>query len=198
MWLLRGIIMLNVYTVSFFGHRQIENAAAIEKRLDEIIRPLLLEKEYAEFLVGRDGEFDQLAASAVKRLKRSVGGDNSALMWVLPYPTAEYRDYETDLAAYYDEIEVCPTSAGGGQTTILKLEDALFRGVLYFYPIHCSFKIFDILLARPHDFLNARTPIICRDIVHSPCRILIHNHCKLYIHTHHLISYSTQFTFSLN
>ncbi len=103
--------MLNVYTVSFFGHRQIERASAIEKRLDEIIRPLLLEKEYVEFLVGRDGEFDQLAASAVKRLKRSVGGDNSALVWVLPYPTAEYRDYEADLAAYYDEIEVCPESA---------------------------------------------------------------------------------------
>ncbi len=103
--------MLNVYTVSFFGHRQIENAAAIEKRLDEIIRPLLLEKEYVEFLVGRDGEFDQLAASAVKRLKRSVGGDNSALVWVLPYPTAEYRDYEADFADYYDEIEVCPESA---------------------------------------------------------------------------------------
>ncbi len=103
--------MLNVYTVSFFGHRQIENASAIEERLDEIIRPLLLEKEYVEFLVGRDGEFDQLAASAVKRLKRSVGGDNSALVWVLPYPTAEYRDYEADYAAYYDEIEVCPESA---------------------------------------------------------------------------------------
>ncbi len=103
--------MLDTYTVSFFGHRQIENVSAIEKQLDEIIRPLLLEKEYVEFLVGRDGEFDQLAASTVKRLKRSVGGDNSALMWVLPYPTAEYRDYEADYAAYYDEIVVCPESA---------------------------------------------------------------------------------------
>ncbi len=103
--------MLNVYTVSFFGHRQIENASAIEERLDEIIRPLLLGKEYVEFLVGRDGEFDQLVASTIKRLKRAVGGDNSALVWVLPYPTAEYRDCEADYAAYYDEIEVCPESA---------------------------------------------------------------------------------------
>ncbi len=103
--------MLDTYTVSFFGHRQIENVSAIEKRLDEIIRPLLFEKEYVEFLVGRDGEFDQLAASAVKRLKRSVGGDNSTLVWVPPYPTAEYRDYEADYAAYYDEIEICPESA---------------------------------------------------------------------------------------
>ncbi len=103
--------MLDTYTVSFFGHRQIENASAIEKPLDEIIRPLLLEKEYVEFLVGRDGEFDQLAASTVKRLQRAVGSNNSALVWVLPYPTAEYRDYEADPASYYDEIEVCPESA---------------------------------------------------------------------------------------
>ncbi len=103
--------MLDTYTVSFFGHRQIENVSAIEKRLDEIIRPLILEKKYVEFLVGRDGEFDLLAASAVKRLKRAVRDDNSALVWVLPYPTAEYRDYEADYAAYYDEIEICPESA---------------------------------------------------------------------------------------
>ncbi len=103
--------MLDTYTVSFFGHRQIENVSAIEKWLDEIIRPLLLEKEYVEFLVGRDGEFDQLVASTIKRLKRSVGGDNSALVWVLPYPTAEHRAYEADYAAYYDEIEICPASA---------------------------------------------------------------------------------------
>ncbi len=103
--------MLDTYTVSFFGHRQIENVSAIEKRLDGIIRPLILEKKYVEFLVGRDGEFDLLAASAVRRLKRAVRDDNSALVWVLPYPTAEYQDYEADYAAYYDEIEICPKSA---------------------------------------------------------------------------------------
>ncbi len=103
--------MLDTYTVSFFGHRQIENVSAIEKRLDEIIRPLFLEKEYVEFLVGRDGEFDLLAASTIKRLKRAVRDDNSVLVWVLPYLTAEYRDYEADYAAYYDEIEICPESA---------------------------------------------------------------------------------------
>ncbi len=102
--------VLDTY-VSFFGHRQIQTVSDIEKRLDELIRPLLLEKEYVEFLVGRDGEFDRLVAAAVKRLKRAVGGDSSALVWVLPYPTAEYRDYEADLASYYDEIEVCPESA---------------------------------------------------------------------------------------
>lgn len=102
--------MLDTYTVSFFGHRQIENISAIEKRLDAIIRPLLLKKEYVEFLVGRDGEFDQLTTSTIKRLKRSVRDDNSALVWVLPYPTTEYRDYEVDYAAYYDEIEICPKS----------------------------------------------------------------------------------------
>lgn len=72
--------MLDTYTVSFFGHRQIGKVSAIEKRLDTIIRPLLLEKEYVEFLVGRDGEFDQLVAATIKRLKRSTRDDNSALV----------------------------------------------------------------------------------------------------------------------
>ncbi len=103
--------MLDTYTVSFFGHRQIENVSATEKRLDEIIRPLILEKKYVEFLVGRNGEFDLLAASAVKRLKRAVRDDNSTLVWVLPYSAAEYRNYKADYAAYYDEIEICPESA---------------------------------------------------------------------------------------
>lgn len=68
-------------------------------------------KEYVEFLVGRDGEFDQLVTSTIKRLKRVLRDDNSALVWVLPYPTAEYRSYEADFATYYDEIEICPESA---------------------------------------------------------------------------------------
>lgn len=71
---------------------------------------MLLEKKYIEFLIGREGAFDLLAASAIRRLKRSAGDDNSALVWVLPYPTAEYRAFGADYAAYYDEIEVCPES----------------------------------------------------------------------------------------
>lgn len=98
---------MDVYTVSFFGHRRISNLGALEKHLEEFIRKLLLEKEYLEFLVGRNGDFDLLVASTIKRTRRIVRDDNSALIWVLPYPTAELRDNLEDYRSYYDEIEVC-------------------------------------------------------------------------------------------
>ena len=74
------LFMLDCYTVSFFGHRHIDDPFAAERKLERIIRGLLRDKEYVEFLVGRDGEFDQLVFSTVKRCKREIGGYNSALV----------------------------------------------------------------------------------------------------------------------
>lgn len=105
--------MLNTFTVSFFGHRMIDNALEIENRMELLIRNLLGEYEYVEFLVGRDGEFDQLVSSVIRRCKRSVRDDNSAHVWVLPYPTADFRENEDAYRDYYDEIEVCGAAAGG-------------------------------------------------------------------------------------
>ena len=42
---------MDQYTVSFFGHRVIEDPLLIEQRLETLIRRLLKEKEYVEFLV---------------------------------------------------------------------------------------------------------------------------------------------------
>ena len=96
---------MKVYTVSFFGHRKMDNVFVIEQRLEALIRELLASKEYVEFLIGRDGEFDQLVASTVRRCKRTVRDDNSALVLVLPYITAEYRNNEQSFHEYYDEVE---------------------------------------------------------------------------------------------
>jgi len=104
-------LTMGTYTVSFFGHRVIEDPLLIEQHLERLIRKLLKEKEYVEFLVGRDGEFDQTVSSVIRRCKRTVRDDNSAHVWVLPYPTAEYRDNEESFREYYDEIEICATSA---------------------------------------------------------------------------------------
>lgn len=97
---------MNTYTVSFFGHRQLENAIELEQKLETVVRQLLLEKEYVEFLVGRDGEFDLLVASVIKRCKWEVRNDNSSLVWVLPYETVDYRNNCEAYLDYYDEIEV--------------------------------------------------------------------------------------------
>ena len=102
---------MNLFSVSFFGHREVDVPFVIEQQLEAIIRELLLTKEYVEFLVGRDGEFDQLVSSTVRRCKRTIRDDNSSLILVLPYMTAEYRYNEQAFHEYYDEIEICPESA---------------------------------------------------------------------------------------
>ena len=84
-------LAITTYTVSFFGHRVIEDPLRIEQRLEMLIRKLLKEKEYVEFLVGRDGEFDQIVSSTIRRCKREYRNDNSAFVWVLPYLTADLR-----------------------------------------------------------------------------------------------------------
>lgn len=98
------------FTVSFFGHRIISNAIDVEKRLEKIIRRILHEKEYTEFLVGREGEFDILVSSVIRRVVKSCSYGNSSLVLVLPYMKAEYRNNESSFHDYYDEIEICSES----------------------------------------------------------------------------------------
>ena len=90
--------MMNIYTVSFFGHRTIDCGTEIEYRLDKLLHDLITQKEYIDFLIGRDGEFDLLASAAIKRAIR-------------PYMKAEYRDNEKEYLDYYDEVEICSESA---------------------------------------------------------------------------------------
>jgi hypothetical protein len=99
--------MLDIFTVSFFGHRRIEDFRQVEKQLDELVRRLIREKEYVDFLIGRNGEFDQLVSSTVRRAKRDIDNSNSSLILVLPYMTAEYGNNKESFEEYYDEIEIC-------------------------------------------------------------------------------------------
>lgn len=103
--------MLNTYTVSFFGHRRIYNQLRLDQTLDNLILELLREHSYVEFLVGRDGDFDQLVSSAIKRCQRAFGNHNSSHTWVMPYPTSFFRDNEEACYAYYDEIEISEASS---------------------------------------------------------------------------------------
>ncbi len=103
---------VDTYTVSFFGHRRIDDSLTVDRKLDTLIRRLLLEKSYVEFLVGRDGDFDLLVSSAIHRAKRTVRDDNSSLVWVLPYVNAEYRNNAKSYDEFYDEVEICEAAAG--------------------------------------------------------------------------------------
>lgn len=98
---------MNIYTVSFFGHREIERPSDIEDRLDGLLHDLITQKEYVEFLIGREGEFDLLASAAIKRAVRKYGCGNTHFTLVLPYFKAEYRDNKQNYLDYYDEVEIC-------------------------------------------------------------------------------------------
>ena len=97
---------MEIFTVAFFGHRYLENIFEIERRLEEQIRLLINEHEYVDFLVGRNGEFDQLVSSTVRRTKRVYRDDNSSLVLMLPYATAEYLNNQESYEDCYDEVEV--------------------------------------------------------------------------------------------
>lgn len=88
-----------IYRVSMIGHRVVEDYG-IEEKLYELFWELLRTKEYVEFYLGRNGDFDILAASVIKRLHKNYRDDNSVMILVLPYPVKDYEYYND----YYDEI----------------------------------------------------------------------------------------------
>ena len=98
--------MLDIYTVAFFGHRYIDNLFKVEELLEEQIRKLINEKEYVDFLVGRNGDFDQCVSSTVLRVRKNVRDDNSSLILVLAYPTAEYLNNEEYFHDYYSDVDI--------------------------------------------------------------------------------------------
>ena len=102
--------MLQIYTVSFFGHREIDRFSEVETKVSSLVRSLIQEKPYVDFLVGRNGEFDQLVTSEIRRAKQDLHFGNSSLIWVMPYNMAEYRENRESFDQYYDSVEICPES----------------------------------------------------------------------------------------
>ena len=97
---------MDIYTVCFFGHRNIDNPLKVEELLEERIRKLISEKEYVEFIVGRNGDFDRCVSSTVLRVRKNVRDDNSALVLVLPHATAEYLNNKENFYDYYTDVEI--------------------------------------------------------------------------------------------
>lgn len=102
---------MDTFSVAFFGHRDFNEHLRCSEKIEEIIRDLMLKNTYVEFLVGRNGEFDIFAASSVVSVKKKYDVNNSALVLVLPYLTAECKNNEEYFEKYYDEIEICPKSS---------------------------------------------------------------------------------------
>lgn len=104
--------MKEKYTVSLFGHRIIEDYITVGSKLYELLRIVMQNgSREIEFLVGRNGDFDLMVASIIRKLKKETGNDNVFLTLVLPYETAELRNNTESFESYYDSIEICEASA---------------------------------------------------------------------------------------
>lgn len=99
--------MSEIYRVAFFGHRRIYNIRKIEEKLVPILNELILTKEYVEFYIGRNGDFDEFVASVIKRVQKQLDRDNNVMILTLPYTVKDIEYYED----YYDEI-VIPEAIG--------------------------------------------------------------------------------------
>ena len=97
---------MRIFSVAFFGHRYIDNILKVEDLLTKEIRKLIDEHDYVDFLVGRNGDFDQCVSSSVLRVRKNHRDDNSTLILVLPRPTAEYLNNKEAFHNYYTEIEI--------------------------------------------------------------------------------------------
>ncbi|MBQ6702152.1 MAG: hypothetical protein IJN17_04275 [Clostridia bacterium] len=115
--------MLEIYTVTFFGHRQIDNIIKVETLLEKQIRKLIDEKEYVDFLVGRNGDFDQCVSSSVLRVRKNHRDDNSALILILPYTTAEYMNNKESFHSYYTDVEISRDASGVPPKTAIQIRN---------------------------------------------------------------------------
>ena len=91
---------MNDFIVSLFGHREIRDLYSMEEGLVKLLKELIQAKPYVVFLVGRNGEFDEYAASVIKRMRREINDESSELDLVLPYTVSDIEYYEK----YYDDV----------------------------------------------------------------------------------------------
>ena len=91
---------MEIFRVALFGHRNIEDLREIEQKLTPIITALFRSKDFVEVYTGRNGDFDEIAASVIKGIQKRMDERNNLLILVLPYKVAKLIYYEK----YYDEI----------------------------------------------------------------------------------------------
>ena len=133
--------MLLPYTVCLFGHRQIENVIEVETALRNVIEKILTEHEYVEFLIGREGEFDILAASVIKSVMRNRDDGKCSLTLVMPYIRANFEKNQSEYEAYYDSIELCEESAASHPKAAIQIRNRAMvdrSDLCVFYVTHPS------------------------------------------------------------
>ena len=154
--------MLSVYTVCFFGHRQIDDFRLVEQKVKAFIDRLLNEHEYVEFLVGRDGEFDQLVTSAILRCRKRLDTANCSVIWVMPYLKSDYIKNRESYDSYYDSVELCELSANAHPKSAIQIRNRAMvdrSDLCVFYVTHKGGGAYQTL--RYADKANANILNLC-------------------------------------
>lgn len=102
---------MNTFTVAFFGHRDFSEHNIYEEKMVKLIKEIISSKDYVNFIVGRNGEFDIFSASCIRRAKRELFNVNSSLILYLPYVSAGYENNKDSFESFYDEVYICEKSS---------------------------------------------------------------------------------------
>lgn len=102
---------MDIYTVSFFGHRDFKQTMRLENRFDKLLRDIIMQKEYVRFLIGREGGFDLFATSVIKQAIYKYSHNNTSFILILPYMREEFRREKQSYLEYYDHVKLCTESA---------------------------------------------------------------------------------------
>ena len=114
---------MKILTVAFFGHRHIENPRHIERLIEQYVQNLIDENEYVDFLVGRNGDFDMCVSSAISRVWERYRSNNSSLILVLQYPTAEYLNSKEYFHEFYSYVEISDKAAASHPKSAIKIRN---------------------------------------------------------------------------
>ena len=110
---------MNDIKVALFGHREIDDLIKLEELLSIEVEKMILKEYYVNFLIGRSGEFDEYAASVIKRVQKRHGKDNNELTLVLPYTVKDIEYYEK----YYDNIIIPECVQGAHPKSAISLRN---------------------------------------------------------------------------
>ena len=91
---------MNVYRVAFIGHRKIDEREYLVASVDGLIKGLLQSKDYVEFYIGGNGDFDLLTTVSAKIMQNEMGTHNSRIVYIQPYHTNDDGFYERS----YDKV----------------------------------------------------------------------------------------------
>lgn len=101
----------NIYRVTFFGHRYIDDLDYVENSLHALLENIIQSNEYVEFLVGKNGDFDRIVSSVIVNIARASDEVRFSHTLILPYQTSEYQNNEEYYHKFYDSVEICHISS---------------------------------------------------------------------------------------